>query len=1098
MKSLRDTSVLARVVLPLLVISFTTAWVCGQATFGTIRGSVMDSAGALVPGVSVTVTHQATNIQRTAISNDRGSYEVTHLNPGMYRVTAELPGFKRFLHENIDVRSVETVRIDVRLEVGELATEVTVVSGAPVVDSETPVIVQSRTAEQMRDLPTHIRGQAQLYAWTWLTPTGTQGAGSRRTFGGGRSSTTTFSVDGISADSPAFSNQIAVLNPPKEAVQEVRFQYANAKAEFGENGVVSAITKSGGNAFHGTFYWDIIHSALSARNFFATTRGPVDPQTGEELFTQSNHVGGSVGGPIVRNKAFFFTSFEYNRDTSPAVLTPNLPTMKMRQGDFSDLLELSTPIQIRNPYTGEDFEGNIIPGELLNSGAVAWQNRFFPDPNFGSPASTSGNFRGSFSQLREVPQLVTRLDYQVADNNSLYFRYMAQSTPGNVIQGALPPDRIGFQHPNNIGKHFVLSDTWSISPNLINEFKAGYARRRGDNTNSLLEGQELIDLLGIEGLPREPGFSNIPDLRITGFAQPSSSISQYVEETVHVGNSLTWLTGRHSFKTGVDFMPQRRTVWRTPSFGRYDFTNRFTRHAYADFLLGLPQRTFRATLRDTVYMRYYQLNGYFQDDIKVTPDFTLNLGIRYEFYRPQVDKYDIFSSFDPTTGSVVIASEEVRAKVSPAFPSAIPILTADQAGFPARTFLETDRNNFAPRIGFAFRPFADGRTVIRGGYGLFYDRFTSGVTANQIFSGPFQVTEEFTNGITDGQPLLTLQQPFLELSPLGTVSLNATSKDVVNPYIQQWNLTIERDVGFQSSLRITYLGTKGTQILYQRNLNQPEASTTPFTADRRPYPLFSTLTFTDNGGNSIYNAFSIDFERKGGNGLYFQTNWTWAKNLGDADDAGNVERGPAIENGLCRACERGDFEWTPRHRLIANLIWELPIGAGRRFLNEPGWARRVLGGWQVTTILIAQTGRFLTPTFTGLDPSNTNTVGGRPDRIGDGNLPGGQRSIDQWFDASAFVRPPANAGRFGNAGKGILIGPGRAVLDLGLYKRFHITEQVWLRVQASATNALNTPSFNPPALNISAPGSVGRITSIYSASDFAGAREVMLGLRLEF
>ena len=1072
--------------------------VAAQATFGTIRGAVRDAAGGFVPGVSVTVTNQATNVRRTVVSDDRGNYEVTHLNPGIYQVSAELSGFKKFVHDEIDVRSLETVRIDIRLEIGELSTEVTVESGAPVVDPETPIIAQSRTSTQMRDLPTQIRGQAQLYSWTWLTPTGTQGQGSRRSFGGGRSSTTTFNVDGISANSPAFANQTGVLNPPREAVQEVRFQYANAKAEFAENGSVTAITKSGGNNFNGTFYWYNVHSALSARDFFAETRGPLDPQTNEELFTQSNQVGGSLGGPILRDKAFFFVSYEYVRDTSPAVLTSNVPTLKMRQGDFSDLLALQNPIRIRNPYTGQNFDENIIPAALHNSGSLAWQQRFYPDPNYGPVNSTSGNFRGSFTQFREVPQLVTRLDYQVTTNNSLYFRFMAQSTPGNVIQGALPPDRIGYQYPNNIGKHFVLSDTWSISPKLINEFKAGYARRRSDGYNTLLDGQELVDMLGIQGLPRTPGYSNIPDLRITGFAQPTASMSQYVEETFHVADSVTWIKGRHTFKTGAEFLPQRYTSWRLPNFGRYDFTNAFSGFAYADFLLGIPQQTFRATERDTVYVRYHSLNGYLQDDFKFTPNLTLNLGIRYDTYKPQVDKYDIFASFDPATGSVLIPSEEVRGKVSPAFPGAITILTAQQAGFPARSFLERDHNNIAPRFGFAYRPFAGDSIVIRGGYGIFYDTFSSGITAQQITSGPFQVNEQFTNRIVNGQPVQTLQRPFLELSPLGTVSINATSKDIVNPYIQQWNLTLERDMGFDSSLRISYLGTKGTQLTYMRNLNQPVPSTTPFNNSRRPYPQYSALQFTDNGGNSSYNALSVDFERRGGKGLYFQTNWTWAKNLGDTDDAGNVERGPLIQNTYCRACERGNFMWTPRHRLIANLIWDLPIGSGRRFLNQSGWLNQVLGGWEVTTTLIAQTGLFLTPMFTGLDPSNTNTVGGRPDRIADGNFSSGQRSIESWFDASAFARPPANSGRFGTAGNGILVGPGRAVLDLGLYKRFRITERSWLRIQGSATNVLNHPAFDQPALNISDPGSVAKITASYTTSDFAGPREVMLGVRFEF
>lgn len=279
MKSLTNKKVWMRIVIFVMLGWLTMPWARAQATFGTIRGAVTDAAGGVVPGVSVTVTNQATNLRRSVVSDERGNYAMTHLNPAVYQVSAELPGFKKFVHENINVRSLETVRIDIRLEIGELATEVTVESGAPVVDSETPIIAQSRTAQQMRDLPTQIRGQAQLYAWTWLTPTGTQGQGSRRSFGGGRSSTTTFNVDGISANSPAFANQTGVLNPPREAVQEVRFQYANAKAEFAKNGSVTAITKSGGNDFNGTLYWYNVHSALSARDPFAKTRGPLDPQT---------------------------------------------------------------------------------------------------------------------------------------------------------------------------------------------------------------------------------------------------------------------------------------------------------------------------------------------------------------------------------------------------------------------------------------------------------------------------------------------------------------------------------------------------------------------------------------------------------------------------------------------------------------------------------------------------------------------------------------------------------------------------------------------------------------------------------------------------
>ncbi|MGH9338461.1 MAG: hypothetical protein ACRD1R_02455, partial [Acidobacteriota bacterium] len=498
-----------------------------------------------------------------------------------------------------------------------------------------------------------------------------------------------------------------------------------------------------------------------------------------------------------------------------------------------------------------------------------------------------------------------------------------------------------------------------------------------------------------------------------------------------------------------------------------------------------------------IYARLYTLNAFFQDDFKITPNFTLNYGIRYDFNGPQVDKFDVFSGFDAETGSIAIPNENIRAKVPERFPSEVPIITAEEAGLPERSFIEGDKNNFAPRLGFAYRPFSNAKTVVRGGYGIYYDNFTSGITADQLFSGPFSVQERFRNRIRGGNPAVTLQNPFLDAGAVGSVRIRFTDPEIVNPYIQQWNLTVGQDIGFDTGLRISYIGTKGTHLTFRRDLNQPPASTEPFSADKRPFPLFSEVRFTDNGGNSSYHALSVNVERKFRGGLYFQTNWTWAKDITDVDE-GNLERGPVIENAFCRACERGNAESTPRHRFIGNLIWELPFGMGHRFLNEPGFVNHLLGGWKISTTFIGQTGLFLTPEFSGSDPSNTDTFGGRPDRVGNPNLPSDQRTLNLWFDPSAFAAPPENAGRFGNAGRGIIVGPGRAALDFGLFKRFQITDEGWLRVQATATNVLNHPNFDNPRLNISAPGSVATINSIYSRSDFAGPREIMLGLRFEF
>ncbi|MGH9341811.1 MAG: carboxypeptidase regulatory-like domain-containing protein [Acidobacteriota bacterium] len=1090
---MKGEGIFRRALVSVPVICSTFWFAQAQVTFGEITGTVSDDTGAVVPGVSVTVSNQATNVSRTVISGDRGNYRGTHLVPGSYSVSAELSGFKRFVHEDIDVGALETVRIDIQLEVGELATEVTVESGAPVVNSENPTIAQSRTFRELRDLPTNIHGPAPLYKLTWLTPTAVQGGGSRRTFGGGRASTTHFYVDGASSNSPAFANQLGPLNPSFESLQEVRFEYVNARAEFSELGNVTAVTKSGGNEFHGTLFWNNIHSALSARPFFARTRGPIDPQTGEELFTQNNQVGGSLGGPIVRDKAFFFFSYDYDRDSRPDVITPNLPTLKMREGDFSEL-----DIDIINPFTGEAFPNNNIPAEMLHPSSLAWQERFFPEPNFGPPDSFTDNFRGSFASLDELHQFVNRLDFNVFEKHGLYWRLMYNvRLPGN-LEGGLPPDIIGFRRQRSTGAQMAVSDTWTLSPALINEFILSYGRRHADRRNLPVDPNQLIDMLGIQGLPEPPSDDFAPpDVRISGFHRVGiAGPTNYIEEIAQISDNLTWIKGRHTYKMGIAFVPQRYTSYRFGDGGRYDFKKTFTGFSYADFLLGLPQTTFVETERDTVYIRYYHLNWFFQDDFNLTPRLTLNYGIRWDYNSPQVDKFDVFSSFDPATGSVVVPSEASLAKVDPSFPEEIPILTADEAGFPGRGLRAGDKNNFAPRLGFAFRPFSNARSVVRGGYGIYYDDFTSGITANQIFSGPFTVERRFRNSIEGGEAVLTFDDPFLGQETMGAIQFRFTAPDVVNPYIQQWNLTLEQDIGFNTGLRLSYIGSKGTQLTFRRNTNQPPPSTEPFSNDRRPLPFFGELRMTDNGGNSSYNALSVNLERKMRGGLYFQTNWTWAKSLADVDDDGNVERGIIIENAFCRACERGNTRYSPRHRLIANLIWELPFGAGRRFSMGQGFLDHLLGGWKISSTFIGQTGQFLTPEFSGSDPSNTDTFGGRPDRIGDGNLPSDQRSIDGWFDAGAFVVPPN--GRFGNAGAGIIVGPGRAVFDFGLFKRFQIGDESWLRVQATATNAWGNPSFDVPEMNISNPGSRATIDSIYSRSDFAGPREIMLGLRFEF
>jgi hypothetical protein len=1057
-----------------------------QATFGAITGTVTDSTGAVVPKATVQVINQDTGLTKEAVSNAYGDYEVTHLNPARYTVRARSTGFKKFEHQDILVEALRTVRIHIRLEVGDVGAEVTVTAGTPVVETDAPNISDLKTARQLRDLPMNTLNGVLLNIFLFTTPTGYQTAGSKFALGGARGTQLHYSIDGISANSPAFGVQNSPAEPSVESIQEMRFDIVDNKAEFGEVTNVTVITKSGQNDFHGRLFEFNGASALNATPFLALTKGQ----------NTVNDFGGSAGGRIIRNKTFFFGGYEGFRQRMPAVLSPNLPTAKMRRGDFSDLLAGRAPVAVRNPFTNEPFAGNLIPSALFNSAAVKWQERFFPLPNFGPPDSTVANFRASYPQQFRQDQFDIRVDHYFSSKNTLYARFGFKRFKPHALDSGVPPEFAGYRVNVRNGRLAAVSDTWTISPRLVNELKVGFARGYNPREGEL-SGQEIVDLLGIQGLPRQPlDVRNLPTVSISGF-QTIAQVAKAApaENTFQVIDQVTHIRGRHTLKTGGEYRPQQYNEFVQPMFGSYTFTNRFTNYAYADFLLGVPQSTSRNYVRPSQAARYWFLSGFIQDDFKVSPRLTLSYGLRYEYDKPAVDKFDTIANFDPRTGSIVVPTETVlREKVNPLFPREIPIVTAQQAGSPGRSLREGDKNNFQPRFGFAFRAREHKPTVIRGGYGVYNDDLTADLFS-QLYGGPYRLTESFTNSIANGVPQLTFIRPFLERGSLGAVDLTAIDVHLRNPCIQQWNLTVEQEIGFNTGLRLSYIGAKSTHLIYGRNINQPPASAIPFSQNRRPYPLLRNITFRENGANHIYHGLTVEAKRRFQRGLSFQAAWTWAKNLADADEVGTTEGGPTLEDAYNRVRERGDVQFNPRHRFISSLIWELPAGAGRRFLNRRGPLDWVLGGWQLSAIYNTQTGEFLTPAFSGSDPSNTQSFGGVPDRIKDGNLPSTQRSLDHWFDPSAFAAPPN--GRFGNAGHGILEGPSRQAMNLGLFKNFHTTEKSSLRFQATFTNATNHPNYGTPNLNISQPGAVGTIRS-FQGRDSGGPRMGLLGLLFTF
>lgn len=1074
---------MGRIILPALLLAVSLQ---AQSTFGTINGVITDATGALVPNAKVTVRNEETGIGREISSDAGGYYEASHLQPGRYTVTVEQAGFRQFVKQGLLLEAGRILRNDVSLEVGEVTTQVVVEAHSPAIETETAQLSAVQPERVIQSLPMNLRGSwdSFLYDFLALVPTAQWGQGSAFSIGGTRGMQNNFTVDGSTTNSPLFGNSIGPANPSMESIAEMKVDLNNNSAEYVLPGTVHAISKAGTNEWHGSLLYYHDNGALNARNFFAT-RTP---------FRILHDFGGSIGGPVRlpgydgRNRSFFFFAYEGFRDKTQAVLSPNVPTVKFRRGDFSAVTSV-----VRDPFSGAPLPGNQIPASQLNTTSVKIQERFYPLPNYGDPDLVVANWRDSLPQTLDKNMFDIRGDHRISDRHSLFGRFSWMQASPKYVEGGLPT--VGLRDQLRRTRSLNISDTITFRPNLINEFRFGIVRNYNPRQGPI-HGPTIVKELGLEGLPPElPNINSLPTISITGF-QTISQIAYLTpaEMIFEYRDTLSWIRGRHSLRFGFDL--RHNWIASEPSspsgaFGTFSFQNTFTGYSYADFLYGLPRTSSRLNPAPRYTASNVDAGFFIQDDLRVTRNLTLNLGLRYDLNPPYVEHNDRMFSFDPGRGALVVPSAAATRAINPLFPAAIPVVTADVARLPA-SLRHSDNLNLAPRVGFAWRVRAT--SVIRGGYGIYTDYSTGSLFAAQV-GGPFQSSESFTNTITRGTPLFQFPRAFPPgFGALGAQNVSFNDPYLRLPYIQQANFTIEQELFRNWGVRLSYIATASRKLTYSRNINQPPASTQRFSNDRRPFPALQNIIMRDDGGNQTYHGLSVVVEHKYRNGLYVQSGWTWAKNLTDVQS--DSEAGATIENQFDRRREYSNVDYTRRHRWISNLVYELPVGPGKRVAGDlRGLAGQLIGGWQISAILLFQTGGWLTPSFSGVDTSNTNTIGGRPDRLRDGNLPPSQRTIDRWFDASAFA-VPAN-GYFGNSAPTILEGPGTANVDLGLYKFVRLREKFLFRLGATATNAFNHPNFGDPALNISSPSTVGTIRSLQSR-DVAGPRTVQLSLRLEF
>jgi hypothetical protein len=1061
----------------LLAAALASLLLPAQTTFGSITGVVTDPSSAAVPNARIVVNAPATGARSTTQTNENGIYTVAQLKEGRYELTVEANGFRAFVSKNIDLAARDNRRLDVSLEVGDTRQSIEVEADSGLLETESARVSDNKTGAQMNTLPVTSRG---LRSFLMLSPTvvqGFTGDGNRIRVGGGTPNQNEFTIDGISINNGLNNNAMPQLISYIESFEEVRVDSSNNPAEYGAMGQVTVVSKSGDNKFRGSAFNYYSSPVFRARNPFASERG-------SGIVHQPGY---SIGGPIVKSRTFFFHSLEGARGGSQGqLLNANVPLAAWRQGDFGSAV-------IRDP-NGGNFPNNRIPASRLNSVSTRLQDRFFPLPNFGDTgAFVAGNFRQTVSRPFDNDTYTTaRLDHQFSQRHQIFARATYNRVMFTIIDGNLPA--LGRIWQRRDSRNLSLSYTWTLSSNMVNELRGGTAYNNTPRSPSI-QGNELVRELGLQGLANDiPGYvTGMPRIQWQNLGLTNIQNSEryrkpgFKQHTYTLQNITSYFRGKHSFKWGLNFLHvNSQDQQEDPTlFGSAQFSNRYTGQTYADFLLGIPtqvQRAFPSILTDQARSA---VDFFVADDYKITSRLTLNVGLRYEWHPGWTAANGLQSVFDISSGKIVIP-DGTRNKVSALMPTGyVDVVEASSAGLPS-ALVKTDRNNFAPRLGAAWRPFGT-NTVFRSGFSMFYDL----INRPPAVGVPFQVNEPvFNNPATNPTVVFPRIFPAASAGPTSVTLPSAMRADLRIPLSMQYSFTAEHQRK-NRVYRATYLGTNTRHGELSQNINQPVADTRPFVDKPRAFPNYPAIGYITNGANHSYHGLTIELEQRSKKGLQWQAAYTWARDIGD------FERGDSPEDAYNNRRERRPFPDIPTGRFVGSVIHDLP--ALSKFSPV---LKSAFGGWTVSSTYTQSTGNFLSAIWTGPDPTGTRfannrtppQVNLRPDILRNPNL--SEPTVTRWFDPAAFAAP--QAGRFGTSGPGVIIGPGLNILNAGVYKTFTFRERVRLRLEFTGSNALNRANYNNPATNISNLGQAGVINSIRSGLDLPSQRDLRTGLRVEF
>jgi hypothetical protein len=1079
-----------------------------QTVTGTLLGSVLDSSGALIPNAEVTAVNQETGLTRTVRSDGVGNYLLTFLPPGSYRLIGSMQGFRQTVQSGIAVQADTRTRVDLTLTVGETSETVEVVADIPLVQTSDATVGEVVDSQRITDLPLNKRNFMDLVQLTaGVAPGRASEAGNvstidnfrgRFTFNanGQRSTTNNIMVDGVDNNANLFNAGGVVIAPNVDAIAEFKVSTANFSPEFGRaaGGVVSVQTKSGTNQIHGTLFHFFRNSSLDSNTFFNNRAGAARPD-----FRQ-NQFGFTVGGPIRKNRTFFFGDYQGFRVREGNTFLPSVPTPESRQGDFSGpgfrpIFDPATAAPVTGGLQLQPFPGNRVPSNRFDPLSQNMAALYpLPNTNLGSIVN---NYLNNPKLIRDDDQYSIRIDHRFSDMTNLFARYTyadasqlwpnALLTPGNPFGG-------GGRGNDSLlpAQALAINLIHTISPSFISETRGGFTRSRYIG-NPLGFGDPLFDGIQIPNHRYSDRIQTIPTINITrlsGLGPQGNVPNVSVMNSFQVAQNFVRSVGlKHTIKFGGDFIRrQLNNDFTGNPAGVMSFTGSFTSNnarvsattgePFADFLLGYYNNMNRDVMYGGFGRRNVLASAYFQDDMKLTRRLTVNLGVRWDLWTPHVEVADRQASFDFSGGRFVQASP---------------------GGPLGRALRATDWNNLAPRFGFAYDLTGDGNTVLRGGYTISYIEDLSAGRTMMTQNPPFTFGDQlvFAQGeiprsrLSDGFNVPVIPPTDERLAGV----VRGVEPNYRSTYSQSFSMGIQRYLGRNFGLDIAYVGTKGTKLMQRVDGNQPVPGVGAVN-NRRPFfsafPLLGTIDGLQSSANSSFHSFQAKVTRRYSNGFQFLATYTWGRALEGSEGVGETGVGAPIptmpQDANNRRAEKALASFHMLHRAVFSYSYDLPFGKGRPYLQS-GAAAMALGGWSLQGVTSLLSGN---PFTVQMAASNLNTgTAQRPDRICDGNLPSSERTVDRWFDPSCFQAPAAFT--FGNAGRNILIGPGAVNFDFGVLKNIPIREVTRLEFRAEAFNLMNTPQFYPPNGAIGNPNA-GFINGVRGGSN----RQIQFALKLIF